>query len=128
MKVILFGTFDHFHPGHQFVFEQAQKRGDVYAVIARDVTVERIKGRLPCQTEKERKKAVENAFPEAAVVLGDDQDYLTPLREINPDLLLFGYDQKLPPGVSEEDLPCPVERLPAFEPERYKSSLLHKSP
>ena len=126
MRVLLFGTFDHLHPGHLFVFEEAKKRGDVSIVVARDRNVERIKGRAPDQNEEERRKTVLAAIPEAQVVLGDPGDFLAPVRSIKPDLILLGYDQRFPPGVTDADLPCPVERLPAFEPGKYKSSLRRK--
>ena len=123
MKVLVFGTFDHLHPGHEFVLQQAQKRGQLHVVVARDVNVEKIKGRPPDETEEDRLKDVKSACPDCHPKLGDEEDFLVPVREIKPDLILLGYDQQLPPGVSEEDLPCPVERLSAFEPERWKSSL-----
>ena len=68
-------------------------------------------------------QAIVDHFSGAKVILGDHENYLTPVKVIAPDLILLGYDQKLPPGVEESDLPCPVERLDAFEPERFKSSL-----
>ena len=43
-----------------------------------------------------------------------------------PLALLLGYDQQLPPGVTEADLPCAVQRLPAYRPEEFKSSLLQE--
>ncbi|MFH1443983.1 MAG: adenylyltransferase/cytidyltransferase family protein [Candidatus Peregrinibacteria bacterium] len=123
MRVLVFGTFDRLHPGHIFVLTEAQKRGDLTVVIARDRTVEHYKGRLPMQLEEERKEAVSHAMPSATVILGDSDDYLRPVRETAPDLILLGYDQMLPEGVCTEDLPCLVERLPAFHPQRFKSSL-----
>lgn len=122
--VLLFGTFDLLHPGHRFVLVEAQKRGRVTVVIARDATVRRLKGREPAQNEEERRQSVAAALPAASVILGDPVDFLKPVRDTGPDLILLGYDQKLPPGVHMEDLPCPTERLPAFEPERHKSSFL----
>ncbi len=123
MRVLIFGTFDLLHPGHLFVFETARRRGDVTVVVARDANVARIKGRAPEQAETERAMAVRTAFPDASVILGDKTDFLSPVRAARPDLILLGYDQRLPPGVADADLPCPVERLAAFQPETHKSSL-----
>lgn len=92
-------------------------------VVARDRNVERIKGKKTAQSERERKAAVEALYPDATVVLGDKADFLVPVREVKPDLILLGYDQRLPPGVEESDLGVRVERLPAFFPEKFKSSL-----
>ncbi|MDD5103602.1 MAG: adenylyltransferase/cytidyltransferase family protein [Candidatus Peribacteraceae bacterium] len=123
MRVLLFGTFDRLHPGHRFILMEAGKRGELIVIIARDVTVQRLKGKLPVQAEEQRRAAVSRAVPFARVLLGDSDDYLRPVREHAPDLILLGYDQRLPHGVHPADLPCPVERLPAFHPERFKSSL-----
>ncbi len=121
-KILLFGTFDHLHPGHVFVFQEAMKRGSVTVVVARDANVQKIKGHLPEQSETERMRAIQNFFPNITPVLGDPDDFLEPVRSVHPDLILLGYDQKLPPGVTEKDLPCPVERLGSHQPEEFKSS------
>ncbi len=123
MKVLVFGTFDQLHPGHLFLLEEARNRGELSVVVARDSNVMKMKGKEAVQSESERKRAIEEAFPDANVILGDPKDFLVPVRAVNPDLIILGYDQKLPPGVSEGDLSCSVERLGAFEPEKYKSSL-----
>ncbi len=122
MRVLIFGTFDHLHPGHIFVLTEATKKGDVTVIIARDENVERIKGHLPSQSESERAQSIKKLFPAVTVLLGDPEDFLAPVHSVHPDLILLGYDQNLPPGVSEKDLHCPVERLPAFKPEMFKSS------
>lgn len=127
MKVLVFGTFDLLHPGHRFLFAEASKRGALTIVVARDRNVQRIKGRFPVQDEDERMSRVRAAAPEASVVLGDAHDFLVPVKAIDPDLILLGYDQRLPPGLTEADLPWETERLPAFEPERYKSSILREN-
>lgn len=125
MKVMIFGTFDKFHPGHEYVLQKAFERGQVTVIVARDANVERIKGKKPTYDERVRSAAIRTAFPAATVRLGDESgDFLAPVRKFAPDLILLGYDQRLPPGISATDLPCPVERLAAFEPQKYKSSLL----
>ena len=127
MRVLVFGTFDHFHPGHQFVLSEAQKRGELFVVIARDSNVKKLKNLDATWPEEKRKAVVQEAFPSAHVMLGDRENFLAPVEAVKPDLILLGYDQKLPPGVTEADFPCPVERLPAFEPEKYKSSIIRES-
>ena len=121
------GTFDWFHPGHLSLIHQAKERGDVIVVVGRDVNVERIKGRVPDQNEEVRMNAVKTAVPQVKVVLGDGTDFLAPIRAYRPDLVLLGYDQQLPPGVTEESLGCRVERATAHDPDRFKSSLMRKS-
>lgn len=42
--VMAFGTFDVFHPGHEYYLTQAKKYGDILiVVVARDKTVEKVK-------------------------------------------------------------------------------------
>ena len=126
MKILTFGTFDHLHPGHIAYLQEAQQQGDVHIIVARDAHVLQIKGAAPDQSESERVQAVQTAFPDASVHLGDSEDYLEPVRNINPDRIVMGYDQKLPPGVREEDLPCEIHRAAPLEPDIHKSSLLRQ--
>lgn len=124
MKILVFGTFDHLHPGHRSVLDEASKRGALFVIVARESTVQRIKKKQPAQSEGERVDAIRAAYPNADVRLGEQTDFLAPVVAIEPDLILLGYDQQMPPGVEESSLPCAVERLPAFHPEKFKSSLL----
>ena len=124
--VMVFGTFDLLHEGHRFVLREAMKRGDVIVIVAQDRNVERIKGRTSVQNQAVRMATIQAEFPTLHVYPGDSTDFLKPLRTHTPDLILLGYDQRLPPGVEERHLPCPIERLPAFDPHLYKSSLKRK--
>lgn len=123
MKVLTFGTFDNLHPGHIAYLSEAAGMGDLTIIVARDKNVEHIKGNMPQSTEQERLLALEEVFPDATVILGDNENYLKPVEDAAPDVILMGYDQKLPPGITEQDLPCPVQRAAAHNPEEYKSSL-----
>lgn len=127
MKVMVFGTFDTLHPGHLFLLSEAQKRGTVYAVVAQNSTVETIKGKTPLQSLEHRMAAITQQYPNIIVVPGHLQDYAQPIRAHAPDLLLFGYDQKLPPGLEMEHITIPFERLPAYKPHIWKSSKLRKA-
>lgn len=123
MRVLVCGTFDRLHPGHIFLLRKASRRGRLFILVARDATVRRIKGVAPEETEHVRLENVRKTFPRACALLGNHEDFLAPVYSLRPDLILLGYDQSLPPGIRETDLPCPFERLPAFHPEKYKSSL-----
>lgn len=123
MRVLVCGTFDHLHPGHLFFLQEALKRGKLFVIVARDTTVQRVKGLLPRETEGVRLAKLRKALPHIHPLLGNPEDFLAPVHSVRPDLILLGYDQRLPPGIREVDLPCPFERLPAFHPEKYKSSL-----
>lgn len=125
-RVMVFGTFDLLHEGHRFVLRKAMERGDVIVIVAQDQSVERIKGRKPAQHLRKRMEAIRTSFPMLHVEAGDCTDFLKPVKTHTPDLILLGYDQRLPPGVEERHLSCPIERLPAFDPHLYKSSLKRK--
>ena len=122
-RVMVFGTNDVFHPGHAFFLNEAGKRGqELVVVIARDVTVKKIKPLLR-NAEAARMKVVQEQFPEAHVVLGDELDHMKVIREYRPELVCLGYDQI---GFSErlmEEFPeIRIERLESHMPEKYKSS------
>lgn len=123
-----FGTFDIFHPGHEFYLSEAAKLADqMTIVIARDHRVFSGKWRDPVHDELLRRDIVERAFPDAHVILGHESDIFAPIREFSPDLLAFGYDQKVPESKINELFPdIEIVRLGGYEVERWKSSLLRK--
>lgn len=126
MKVLVFGTFDHLHPGHLYLLNKAAEMGDLHVVVARDETVQRIKKKFPQQNQEQRLDAIRQAFPMAAVLLGDVKNYLKPIMDTKPDIIVLGYDQQLPPNVSLDDFSCKVVRLDAFQADKFKSSILQK--
>jgi FAD synthetase len=120
--ILIFGTFDQFHAGHRYVIEEAMALGNLTVVVAQDENVKRMKGFYPEQNEDERVRFLRKKYPDAQLALGHESDFFDPIRRIQPDLIVLGYDQAMPPGIHEEDLPCTVKRLDAFEPEKWKSS------
>ncbi len=123
MRILVFGTFDNLHTGHKFFLNEAQNRGELFVSVGLDDTVEKIKGKRPKQSQEERIRTIQKEFPQAQVSLGDRENYLKPIKDLKPDLILLGYDQKLPLGVNESDIDCRIERVDSFEPKKYKSSL-----
>lgn len=96
-------------------------------VIARDARVEKIKWRLPQDTELIRQQNVANTFNEAQVILWDELDIFAPLREHHPDILVFWYDQRVPEDIIREKFPqIEIVRIGGFETNKWKSSLLRK--
>ena len=133
MRVMTFGTFDNFHPGHLSYLSQAGFFGDeLIVVIARDKNVLKIKGRLPIEDEIVRQHKVENAIFDLGlkgeVILGSLEDRWQVVRKYRPDIICLGYDQKvdleaLEEIISSERFFCEIKRLEPFHPEKYKSSL-----
>ena len=130
----MFGTFDGLHEGHKDFFRQAKEFGDyLVVVVGRDSTVQKTKNRLPKHSEDERLRAIQayGLVNEARLGNEGNNPYKV-IEEIKPDIICLGYDQthftdKLELKLQEMG-PSHVEikRLNAFEPEKYKSSLLNK--
>ena len=125
VTVLAFGTFDKFHPGHEFFLRTAKTYGDrLVVVIARDHNVELLKGRRPHDNEQTRQMQVAACSAVDQAILGQS-DYSQKERMITqakPQIICLGYDQ-----ASQFQSPDPaitVIRLPAYHPKKYKSSLL----
>ncbi len=136
-KIIVFGTFDIFHPGHQDFFRQAKKFGDfLVVVVARDKNVRNIKGRYPKNSEGKRLDIIRKCKLVDRAVLGNENKTTKKnykykiLSEEKPDVICLGYDQR----VNEKELQkklkeyrmdkVKVVRLKPYKENVYKSSLL----
>lgn len=130
--VMAFGTFDLFHAGHENYLQQAKELGDqLIVVIARDETVQKIKGHAPAHNEQERMKNVKLSGIADKVVLGFKDDKHKVLKKFRPDVLALGYDQfvftqRLEKTLIDIKLNAQVVRLVPYFPQMYKSSLIRK--
>ncbi len=135
IKVLVFGTFDGLHEGHKDFFRQAKEFGDyLVVVVGRNSTIVKTKGRLPKFGENERLEAVQECGLVDQARLGNENmsPYIV-VKEISPDIICLGYDQthfvdKLEGKLREMGMGnIQIKRLNAFEPEKYKSSILNAS-
>ncbi len=92
-KVLVAGSFEIIHPGHLFYLREAWKKGRVYVIVARDKGINRFKNRDSIVPEKQRVEVVKDIRYVYKAVLGDEEDYLKPVEEIKPDIILLGPDQ-----------------------------------
>ncbi len=130
--ILLFGTFDTLHPGHLNLFQQAKKLGDKLIVaIARDETVQKIKGRPAKHSEQERLRLVQACPLVDTAELGGIEDKYICIKKFKPDIIALGYDQdhymvqELSKQLAEiYDKPPKIVRLKPYMPEKYKSSLI----
>lgn len=95
LKVMVGGTFDILHVGHVHYLREASKHGLVYAVVARDSTVRRIKGRDPINNELMRLELVNSLKYVYNAMLGDELDIFKSVDRIGPDLIVLGPDQPI---------------------------------
>lgn len=128
---MVFGTFDLLHEGHLHLFKEAKKYGDfLIAVVARDVSVKKIKGFIPHQNELQRLEKVHACPLINKALLGYEDDFYKVIEQNKPDVLCFGYDQdkmNIKEELRKRKIKAEVTTLSAFQPEKYKSSLARKN-
>ncbi len=130
--VLASGTFDLLHYGHVYYLTEAKKAGGKNAklivVVARDKTVERLKGNRPVIPEEQRKAVVEALKVVDEVLLGhEDMDIPKIIEEVKPDVIALGYDQKrieetLRKYIEEKGLNIRLVRIGKFIGEEADSS------
>jgi len=129
-KVMVFGTFDLFHPGHMYFLKEARKRGDfLVVVVARDATVKRLKKKTPYDGESERKRKVEESCLADKVILGSLKDEYDAIRKERPDVICLGYDQRffisgLGRALKSMGIGPEIARIGSHRPDKYKTSIL----
>lgn len=132
MRVLTFGTFDILHPGHEKYLQEAKSHGgELFVAIARDSTVIDVKGRAPLHSQEERRKAVAKLSYVDHALLGYEDDKYRIIEEINPDIIVLGYDQVAFTENFEEKLHLrglhpKIIRAKAYNPEEHKSSKLRE--
>ena len=128
-KVMVFGTFDVLHPGHQYLLKKSKELGDeLVVVVARDTTVVKVKGRKPSFPEEIRKNNLEKLRIANKVILGETGNKLQVIINENPDIIALGYDQthfveELTEKFKDKIL---IVKIDSFRPDIYKSSKFKK--
>lgn len=128
--VMVFGTFDYLHAGHENLFVQAKEFGDyIIAVIALDKTVKNIKGEIPDHNEKTRAENLRATGWANKVVVGDQKDKTKVIKTHRPDIIALGYDQfaftyNLEKLIIDLKLDTSIIRLTPYRPDMYKSSII----
>lgn len=133
MKTVLCaGTFDIIHPGHLYYLSEAKKFGSrLVVIVARDSTSQKMKGKTPIHNELERLEAIRSLSIVDKAVLGKEGNIFDIMKEINPDFICLGYDQRVSKEELERELvllgiKAEIFRLPAHKPHIYKSSHIAK--
>jgi len=127
-KTLIAGTFDNFHVGHQWLLWSAAAKGsEVRIIVARDRTVERIKGSKPKNDETLRLARVKQeikGFEALNAKLGNPTgDFWRTVEEWGTGHIILGYDQHVKEADILKHFPnMEIERCTAYKPELFKSS------
>ena len=132
-KIMVFGTFDMVHAGHEDFFRQARELAVnpfLIVSVARDSAAERHRGLVPEKNVNARQALLAAHSLVDRAVLGDEEGYINHIAHEAPDIIALGYDQKgeyvdaLESDLKKAGLAIRIVRLLAFEPETYKTSKL----
>ncbi len=99
-KVIAFGSFDILHPGHLLYLKRAKSLGNfLIVVVARDSSIKKMKHKEPFFKERDRLLLLRSlVFVDKAVLgnrIGKPEDRYRILKQQMPQVVVFGYDQKV---------------------------------
>jgi len=130
--VLATGTFDLLHYGHVYYLTEAKKAGGedakLVVVVARDKTVERLKGSRPIMPENQRRAVVEALKVVDEALLGyEEMDMDKVVERVKPDVIAVGHDQKriedkLRRLIRDKNLNIKVVRIGRFSEENLNSS------
>ncbi len=130
-----FGSFDVLHPGHLLYLKEARKQGDMLVVVvARDKSIEMMKGSAPVFGERDRLGMVAALRIVDKAVLGnrirDKTSRFDILKKLKPGVVVLGYDQQageneLREWILRNGLDAKVVRINKYaDPSVYKSSVI----
>lgn len=139
MKILIAGTFDLFHKGHEaFInsaFQNCTKNSEFHVIIAKDINVQKIKNKKTKDLENKRQENVTNFLNtlikktehiykniKIFVHIGDENNFLKIPKQINPNIICFGYDQQIPNKIKLEFKNCEFKTMKPYFPEKYKTS------
>jgi len=102
--ILVAGSFEFLHPGHIALLEKAWEMGRVHVVISRDRNFEKFKGRKPVLGEEDRLIIMKSLKYVSSVSLGDVEDFLKPIMDLKPNIVLLGPDQWIEPEELKKEL------------------------
>ncbi|MCQ1535916.1 FAD synthase [Methanosarcina sp. KYL-1] len=102
-RILATGTFDLLHPGHVYFLTKARALGDeLYVIVARDSNVTHKP--KPIVPEEQRLEMVSALGMVDKALLGSKNDMFEPLKEMKPDIIALGYDQRFDAELLENEL------------------------
>lgn len=134
-RIMVFGTFDMIHAGHEDFFRQARALADnpfLIVSVARAAAAARHRGAAPQRSERVRLSVIRAHALVDKAVLGDKRGYLSHIVREAPDIIALGYDQRgeyvegLRKDLRAAGLTIRIVRLNAFRPKTFKTSKLRR--
>ena len=132
VTVLASGVFDLVHYGHVRFIEEAKKIGGdesrLVIIVARDKTVQRLKGRRPIISEDQRRAVIESLKPVDEAILGyEDLSFEDTILKVNPNIIAMGHDQQILETqirdfIKQHDLNIRVVRIGKFGREDLDST------
>lgn len=99
MKTILTGgKFNHIHPGHVWLLKKAERLGRLIVVLAHD----KHNRRSYAVKAKIRKKNLEKLKLADRIVIGSSTGFVGVVKKYKPNIIVLGYDQKIPDKITED--------------------------
>jgi len=98
-KVFVTGCFDMLHSGHVRFLQEAASYGDVYVAVGSDQTVRELKGRVPVNTQSERKYMLQALKYVKGCLINSGSglmDFLAELKAVEPDIFMVNEDGNMP--------------------------------
>ena len=98
-KVFVSGCFDMLHSGHIAFFKEASTYGDLYVALGSDKTVYGLKGRLPVNTQEERKFMVDSVEYVKGSFISNGSgmlDFEEEFKSLQPDIMVVNADGNTP--------------------------------
>jgi len=130
--VLASGNFDLIHLGHVRYLEEAKRAGgenaELVVIVARDSTVEKMKGKKPVMSEDQRRSLVEALKVVDEAVLGyEELDINKVLEKIRPDIIAVGHDQDamekaVRKAVAQKGLKIQIAKIGKFGKKELNSS------
>jgi cytidyltransferase-like protein len=86
------------HPAHLRLLRQARALGDRLVVVLSNDAHNKKPNAVPAILRQENLRALNIADD---VIIGDSDGFAATLRRVTPDILVLGYDQRLPDAETE---------------------------
>lgn len=131
--VLVFGTFDALHPGHEYFLEQSAAQGDrLVVVVARDSFVQNYKRKDPLHNELSRLHFIQSHPLVSEACLADEiTGSFSILNKIRPSVICLGHDQdalgdSLKTWMKRTDNHYRIKVFKPYRRDKYSSTLLNE--